>query len=242
MVNEHHSFYTDGEVKDYLGCTESKWTIHSPTLNYLVAAVRYELKRRGYDDLIIKNSLSDYSKSRELSFPVSLFCLMRGLMLPPALAAKNGDVTFWSHFNDNGSPKSRGWKKRFNDAVDRYYTNRFVDFSITRPNLISMITPPSEHLLRAYFTVLTQKASRLDLFCLTYDDNRDYYIFGISPSRENAKYIRVQVGAKFSMEIIKDISPVSRSKQDVVDIFQRKLDEFMSELELEGYDAEIHRG
>ena len=237
MANQFHKFYLSQDEIDYLSCTESKWTIMSPTLRYLLHAVRYELKQRGYDDLIIKNSLSDYSKSRELTFPVSLFCLMRGLMLPPALAAENGDVTFMADFNDNGAPRTRAWKQRFNDAVDRYYTNRFVDMSITKPNIINMITPPSEVLIKAYFQVIFQKPNRVDLFCVTYDDFRDYYVFGISPSHKNATHVRVQCGAKFIMEVIRDVEPVPRTDQDVADIFERKLTQYREELKEEGYDG-----
>ena len=240
MANKFHSFYLNKKEQDYLGCTESKWTIMSPTTRYLLTAVEDELRSRGYDNLIIKNSLSDYSKSRELSFPVSLFCLMRGLMMPPSISAKNGDVTFWEHFNDAGSPKTRSFKVRFNDAVDRYYRNRFIDFSLTRPHLIKMVTPPSEVLLRAYLSVIFHTDNRIDLFCLTYDDNRDYYVFGVSPNSENANYVRVQVGARFTMEVARGVSPVIRSTKDVIDIFNRKLQSFMDDLYEEGFNGKVH--
>ena len=210
MANQFHKFYLSQDEINYLSCTESKWTIMSPTLRYLLHAVRFELKQRGYDNLIIKNSLSDYSKSRELTFPVSLFCLMRGLMLPPALAAENGDVTFRSDFNDNGAPRTRAWKKRFNDAVDRYYTNRFVDMSITRPNIISMSTPPSEVLIKAYFQVIFQKPNRVDLKSL-------YVLYGLAekapakakaPAKEKAP-VKVKVEASAKVETpAKDEAPV----------------------------------
>ena len=239
MANKFHEFYLDKKEQDYLSCTESKWTIISPTTRYLIKAVEEDLNSRGYDNLIIKNSLSDYSKSRELTFPVSLFCLVRGLMLPPALSAKNSDVVFWEHFNDNGSPKTRSFKRRFNDAVDRYYRNRFIDFSITKPNCVNMVTPPSEVLLQSYISVIFKTLNQIDLFCLTYDDNRDYYVFGVSPGKSLPNYVRFQIGAKFSMEVIRDIVPVIRSKQDVIEIFERKLGMYMDDLSKEGFYGEV---
>ena len=239
MANQHHKFYLSDDEICYLSCTESKWTIMNPTTRYLLHAVRHELRRRGYNNLIIKNSLADYSKSRELTFPVSLFCLMRGLFLPPALAAKNADITFREDFNDSGAPRTVSWIKRFTDAVDRYYTNRYVDMSITNPNTIFMKTPPAEILIKAYFQVIFQKSNRVDLFCVTYDDLRDYYVFGISPSLENSTHVRVQNGAKFIMEVIRDVEPIPRSISDVKDIFDRKLQRYRDELKEEGFNGEI---
>lgn len=237
MANSHHKFYLSDDEISYLSCTESKWTIMNPVTRYILHAVRYELKKRGYDNLIIKNSLADYSKSRELTFPVSLFCLMRGLFLPPALAAKNQDVFPREDFNGAGAPRTTTWIKRFNDAVDRYYTNRYVDISITHPNTIFMKTPPAEVLIKAYLQVIFQKPNRIDLFCVTYDDLRDYYVFGISPSLENSTHVRIQNGAKFIMEVIRDVVPIPRSFDEVAGAFNKKLDTYRLELKEEGFNG-----
>lgn len=230
MANEFHSFYLNEAETDYLSCTESKWTIISPILREILPLVRQVLERRGYKDYIFKSSLSDYSKSRELTYPVALFYLMRGLFLPPVIAAKNTDVILTPEFNDGGAPRTETWKRRFNDAVDRYYTNRFIDISMTPPKSVQMHTPPSEVLIKTYFEVMLNFPNRIDLFCVGYDDNRDFYIYGVSPLDENTTHIRVQCGAKFIMEVIRNVTPVVDSEEEIALAFLTKLQKYREEV------------
>jgi len=239
MANEFQRFYLDEEEMDYLTCTESKWTILNPTTSYLIKAVRGRLFELGYDNLIIKSSFSDYSKSRELTFPVALFFVMRGMFLPPALSAMNKDTFLIPQFNDSGAPVTDGWKRRFTDAVDRYYTGRFIDVSLTKPGTVFMRTPPSEVMIKTYLYILFKQPSMVDMFCVAYDDLRDFYIFGVSPLPVCATHVHLRCGAKFLLEVIHRVKPIVRSVEDVQSIFQRRLETYRDELVKEGFHGEV---